>query len=91
MEHTGTSNYETVDQFLFACDKNHNFRHAFPVTNALFDLKKKTYIKNPSFESQSSNKWFQSQNTRISFTEKTFINILPEENSTEDGENCDCH
>lgn len=43
MEHTGTSNYETVDQFLLACDKNRNFRHAFPVTNALFDLKKKTY------------------------------------------------
>lgn len=90
MEHTGTSNYETVDQFLFACDKNRNFRHAFPVTNALFDLKKK-HIKSPSFESQSSNKWFQSQNTRILFTEKTFINILPEENSTEDRENCDCH
>lgn len=45
MEHTGTSNYETVDQFLFACDKNHNFRHAFPVTNALFDLKKKNILK----------------------------------------------
>lgn len=63
----------------------------FSRDKCFFYSKKKPYMKSPSSESWSPKIRVQSQNTSLSFTEKTFINILPEENITEDGENCDCH